>query len=40
MCCKQAQRGELMMDLNRARKGKPPLKDKEGKTKKNFAPEA
>ncbi|XP_074572698.1 DNA topoisomerase 1 beta-like [Curcuma longa] len=36
----KAQREELTVDLNRARKGKPPLKDKEGKTKKNLAPEA
>ncbi|XP_042450985.1 DNA topoisomerase 1 beta-like isoform X3 [Zingiber officinale] len=36
----KAQREELSKDLNRARKGKPPLKDKEGKTKKNLAPEA
>ncbi|XP_064948956.1 DNA topoisomerase 1 beta isoform X3 [Musa acuminata AAA Group] len=35
----KAQRDELNMDLNRARKGKPPLKDKEGKTKKNLSPD-
>ncbi|URE15837.1 DNA topoisomerase [Musa troglodytarum] len=35
----KAQRDELKMDLSRARKGKPPLKDKEGKTKKNLSPE-
>ncbi|KAG6495093.1 hypothetical protein ZIOFF_042884 [Zingiber officinale] len=34
-----SQRDELMMDLSRAKKGKPPLKDKEGKPKKNLAPE-
>lgn len=36
----KAQREELKVDLARARKGKPPLKDSEGKTKKNLAPEA
>ncbi|RWW33666.1 hypothetical protein GW17_00001621 [Ensete ventricosum] len=35
----KGQRDELKMDLSRARKGKPPLKDKEGKTKKNLSPE-
>ncbi|XP_072969497.1 DNA topoisomerase 1 alpha-like [Typha angustifolia] len=35
----KAQRDELRVDLSRARKGKPPLKDKEGKTKKNLSPE-
>lgn len=31
---------ELKVDLDRAKKGKPPLKDSEGKTKKNLSPEA
>lgn len=35
----KTQREELEMDLSRARKGKPPLKDREGKTKKNLSPE-
>lgn len=30
---------ELQIDLNRARKGKPPLNDAEGKPKKNLSPE-
>ena len=30
----------LKVDLSRAKKGKPPLKDADGKTKKNLAPEA
>ncbi|XP_077231534.1 DNA topoisomerase 1 alpha-like [Tasmannia lanceolata] len=30
---------ELKVDLSRAKKGKPPLKDADGKTKKNLAPE-
>ncbi|ONK70111.1 uncharacterized protein A4U43_C05F30370 [Asparagus officinalis] len=30
---------ELQVDLSRARKGKPPLKDKDGKPKKNLSPE-
>ncbi|WOL06878.1 hypothetical protein Cni_G15612 [Canna indica] len=34
------QREELKTDLSRAKKGKPPLKDKEGKTKRNLTPEA
>ncbi|KAJ3680849.1 hypothetical protein LUZ60_015338 [Juncus effusus] len=34
------QREELETDLNRAKKGKPPLKDKDGKQKRNLAPEA
>lgn len=35
----KAQQEELKEDLSRARKGKPPLKDAEGKTKKNLSPE-
>ncbi|KAJ6819582.1 DNA topoisomerase 1 beta-like [Iris pallida] len=35
----KSQRQELKEDLSRARKGKPPLKDKEGKPKRNLAPE-
>ena len=31
---------ELQIDLERARKGKPPLKDADGKTKRNLSPEA
>ncbi|PON40700.1 DNA topoisomerase I [Parasponia andersonii] len=31
---------ELEVDLERARKGKPPLKDADGKTKRNLSPEA
>ncbi|XP_038686313.1 DNA topoisomerase 1 beta-like isoform X2 [Tripterygium wilfordii] len=31
---------ELKIDLDRAKKGKPPLKDAEGKQKRNLAPEA
>ncbi|PKH63912.1 hypothetical protein CRG98_050227 [Punica granatum] len=31
---------ELKVDLERARKGKPPLKDAEGKRKKNLSPES
>ncbi|KAF4401902.1 hypothetical protein G4B88_017414 [Cannabis sativa] len=31
---------ELKVDLDRARKGKPPLKDADGKTKRNLSPEA
>ncbi|XP_062102050.1 DNA topoisomerase 1 alpha-like isoform X1 [Humulus lupulus] len=31
---------ELKVDLDRAKKGKPPLKDAEGKTKRNLNPEA
>ncbi|CAA7409542.1 unnamed protein product [Spirodela intermedia] len=34
------QREELNADLSRARKGKPPLKDSEGKTKRNLSSEA
>ncbi|KAJ4772185.1 DNA topoisomerase 1 [Rhynchospora pubera] len=36
----KAQREELEEDLSRAKKGKPPLKDKDGKQKRNLAPEA
>lgn len=36
----KSQRQELKEDLSRAKKGKPPLKDKEGKPKRNLAPEA
>lgn len=36
----QAQRDELKADLSKAKKGKPLGKDKDGKTKKNLAPEA
>ncbi|XP_058070250.1 DNA topoisomerase 1 beta-like isoform X2 [Magnolia sinica] len=31
---------ELKVDLSRAKKGKPPLRDADGKTKKNLSPEA
>ncbi|KAJ1688668.1 hypothetical protein LUZ63_012823 [Rhynchospora breviuscula] len=36
----KAQREELEEDLSRAKRGKPPLKDKDGKQKRNLAPEA
>ncbi|OAY66604.1 DNA topoisomerase 1 [Ananas comosus] len=36
----KALREELKVDLSRARKGKPPLKDADGKTKRNLSPEA
>jgi DNA topoisomerase-1 len=36
----KAQREELEEDFSRAKKGKPPLKDKDGKAKRNLAPEA
>ncbi|MQL82354.1 hypothetical protein Taro_014828, partial [Colocasia esculenta] len=36
----KAQHEELKVDLSRARKGKPPLKDAEGKTKRNLSSEA
>ncbi|OAY76967.1 DNA topoisomerase 1 alpha-like isoform X1 [Ananas comosus] len=36
----KALREELKVDLSRARKGKPPLKDKEGTPKKNLSPDA
>ncbi|KAG1364253.1 DNA topoisomerase 1 alpha [Cocos nucifera] len=36
----KAQREELKVDLSRARKGKPPLKNGEGKPKRNLSPEA
>ncbi|XP_010913963.1 DNA topoisomerase 1 beta isoform X1 [Elaeis guineensis] len=36
----KTQREELKVDLSRARKGKPPLKDREGKTKRNLSSEA
>ncbi|KAK1304935.1 DNA topoisomerase 1 [Acorus calamus] len=35
----KAQREDLNVDLGRAKKGKPPLKDAEGKTKRNLSPE-
>lgn len=38
--CNQTQREELQADLSRARKGKPPLKDADGKTKRNLSSEA
>lgn len=31
---------ELKIDLDRAKKGKPPLKDADGKQKRNLSPEA
>ncbi|KAF1896304.1 hypothetical protein Lal_00018587 [Lupinus albus] len=37
---KQAVLKELKIDLDRARKGKPPLKSSDGKTKRNLTPEA
>lgn len=35
----KSQREEVQKDLDRAKKGKPPLQDKEGKTKKSLTPE-
>jgi DNA topoisomerase-1 len=39
-CWLQALLEELEVDLDRAIKGKPPLKDSDGKVKKNQNPEA
>jgi DNA topoisomerase-1 len=39
-CWLQALLEELEVDLDRAKKGKPPLKDSDGKVKKNQNPEA